>query len=120
MHPTIAIFEFLKIREPIFVFSFIGIKLAPYGICFNLSEISIQPMYVFFAELHPLHSKDGNIICLKQMDILSIKANSHSCSHLLLKIHKSGQDYCSGDCVPLSPPNHLRAYHFLVNFPSLV
>ena len=37
MHPTIAIFEFLKIREPVFVFSFIGIKLAPYEICFNLS-----------------------------------------------------------------------------------
>ena len=29
---NIAIFEFLKIREPIFVFSFIGIKLTPYGI----------------------------------------------------------------------------------------
>ena len=27
--PTIAIFEILKIREPLFVFSFIGIKLAP-------------------------------------------------------------------------------------------
>ena len=38
------------------------------------------------------------------MDILSIKANSHSYSHLLLKIHIPGQDYCSGDCVTLSPP----------------
>ena len=38
------------------------------------------------------------------MDILSIKENSHSCSHLLLKIHKLGRDYCSGDCVTLSPP----------------
>ena len=37
------------------------------------------------------------------MGILSIKKNSHSFSHLLLKIHKSGQDYCSGDCVTLSP-----------------
>ena len=37
------------------------------------------------------------------MDILSIKANSHSYSHLLLKVHKRGQDYCSGDCVTLSP-----------------
>ena len=45
------------------MFSFIGIKLAPYGICLNLS------MYIFFAELHPLHSKDGNIICLKWMEI---------------------------------------------------
>ena len=26
------------------------------------------------------------------MDILSIKENSHSCSHLLLKIHKSDQN----------------------------
>ena len=25
------------------------------------------------------------------MDILSIKTNSHSCSHLLLKIHKLGR-----------------------------
>ena len=35
---------------------------------------------------------------------MSIKANSHSCSHLLLKIHMPGQDYCSGDCVTPSPP----------------
>ena len=35
---------------------------------------------------------------------MSIKANSHSCSHLLLKIHMPDQDYCSGDCVTLSPP----------------
>ena len=35
---------------------------------------------------------------------MSIKANSHSCSHLLLKIHMLGQDYCSRDCVTLSPP----------------
>ena len=62
-------------------------------------------MYVFFAELHPLlFSKDGTIICLKYMNIFSIKANSHSFSHLLLKIHMAGQDYCSGDCVTLSPP----------------
>ena len=54
------------------------------------------------------------------MEILSIKANSHSWSHwLALKNHKSGQDY-SGDCVTLSPPYHLRACHFLVNFPSLL
>ena len=38
---------------------------------------------------------------------------------LLLKNHKSGQDH-SGDCVTLSPPYHLRACHFLVNFPSLL
>ena len=57
MHPTIAIFEFLKIREPVFVFSFIGIILAPYGICLNLGEISIQPMYVYIAELHPSIAK---------------------------------------------------------------
>ena len=52
-----------------------------------------------------LFSKDGTIICLKYMDIFvhTCKANSHSCSHLLLKIHIPGQDYCSGDCVTLSP-----------------
>ena len=28
-------------------------------------KTSIQPMYASFAELHPHHSKDGTIICLK-------------------------------------------------------
>ena len=35
---------------------------------------------------------------------MSIKAISHSCSPLLFKIHMPGQDYCSGDCITLSPP----------------
>ena len=78
-------------------------QVGSFGICLNLSKISIQPMYVFFAELH-LFSKDGTIICLKQMDTLFIKANTYICSHLLLKIHKPCHDYCSGDCVTLSPP----------------
>ena len=50
--PTIAIFEFLKIREPLCVFLYCD-QIGSYGICLNLSKISIQPMYVFFAELHP-------------------------------------------------------------------
>ena len=40
----IAIFKFLKIREPLFVFSSIGIKLAPYGICFK-PERNIHSAY---------------------------------------------------------------------------
>ena len=76
---------------------------------------------------------------LNKWTFLSIKANSHSCSHLLLKIHKPGQDYCSGDCITLSPPlllsglvgsvvvglllkgiKLLKLAAFFVNFPSLV
>ena len=54
MRPTIAIFEFLKIREPLFVFSFIGIRLAPME--YAKPEQNIHSVYVRFlqvAELHP-------------------------------------------------------------------
>ena len=76
-------------------------------------------MYVFFAELHPLHSKDGNIICLKWMEILSIEANSHSWSHwLALKKPQVGSGLFKGLRNSITPLP--RACHFLVNFPSLL
>ena len=33
-----------------------------------------------------------------------MKTNFQSCSHLLLKMLRSGKENCSGDCVALSPP----------------
>ena len=71
-------------------------------------------MYVFFAGLHPFHSKDGTYY-LSKINILDIKANSHSCLHLLLKIHKSGQNYYSVIALLYHP-----TYYFLVNFSSFV
>ena len=52
---TIAIFEFLKTREPLLEFSYIGIKLAPVGICLIFSKHSFSRCrpYAIFAELHP-------------------------------------------------------------------
>ena len=42
-----------------------------------------------------------------------MKTNLRSCSHLLLKILRSGEENCSGDCVTLSPPPYHQTFGIL-------